>query len=214
MTRPAREPQRLDDQRFRDDVVKKILSVTNNVPPPTYAPSDDSLLMIEALANLQLNQMKVLDMGTGSGILGLYCSMHGADVTASDIDELAITEAGRAARTLGVTLKLLVSDLFSNIPGQFDLILFNPPYLPSKDCEDRSVDGGPEGTRLTNRFLNTLPTHLHRGAQALLMMSSLNDPASIQLRHRNFEFETVARRSLFFEELQVLRVRLRDNLAV
>jgi release factor glutamine methyltransferase len=140
--------------------------------------------------------------------------MQGADVTASDIDELAIKEVGRAARTLGVPLKLIVSDLFSNVSGQFDLILFNPPYLPSKGCEDRSVDGGPEGTMLTNRFLNALPTHLDRGAQALLLVSSLNDPTALQLRHHNLEFETVTRRSLFFEELQVLRVRLRDNLAI
>jgi release factor glutamine methyltransferase len=170
--------------------------------------------MIEALGNLQINRKKVLDMGTGSGILGLYCAMHHANVTASDIDELAIIEAGRAASTLGVRLKLLVSDLFSNIPGQFDLILFNPPYLPSKDCEDRTIDGGPDGTMLTNRFLDTLPTHLNTGAQALLMVTSLNDPASVRLRHSNFEFSTVARRSLFFEELQVLRVRLRNDLTI
>lgn len=214
MTRPARERQRLDAQRPLDGVLEKILSVTSNVPPPIYAPSDDSLLMIETLANLRLDRKKVLDMGTGSGILGLYCAMRGADVTASDIDELAIMEAGRAARTLGVRLKLLVSDLFSDVRGEFDLILFNPPYLPSKDCEDITIDGGPKGTMLTNRFLYALPTHLDRGAQALLLVSSLNDPASVRLRHGNFEFSTVARRSLFFEELQVLRVRLRDDLAV
>jgi release factor glutamine methyltransferase len=214
MTKPARERQRLDAQRSLDGVLKKVLSATSDVPPSIYAPSDDSLLMIEALANLQLDRKKVLDMGTGSGILGLYCATYGADVNASDVDELAIIEAGRAARTLGVRLKLLVSDLFSNVPGQFDLILFNPPYLPSKDCKDRTIDGGSEGTMLTNRFLDALPTHLDRGAQALLMVSSLNDPASVRVRHGNFEFSTVARRSLFFEELQVLRVRLRDDLAI
>jgi release factor glutamine methyltransferase len=214
MTSPVKERQQLDTQRFGDDVLRKVLSVTCNVPPPIYAPSDDSLLMIEALANLQVDRKKVLDMGTGSGILGLYCAMRGADVTATDIDELATVEAGRAARRLGVQLKLLVSDLFSHVPDRFDLILFNPPYLPSKDCQDRTIDGGPEGNVLTDRFLNDLPTHLDRGAQALLLLSSLNDPPSVQLRHSNFQFSTVARRSLFFEELRVLRVRLRDELAI
>jgi release factor glutamine methyltransferase len=213
MTRPANE-QRLNAQRVENNVLKKILSVTCNVRPPLYAPSDDSLLMIEALANTELSQKNVLDMGTGSGILGLYCAMHGADVTATDIDELATTEAGRAARRLAVRLKLFVSDLFSNVPDKFDLILFNPPYLPSKGCEDRSVDGGPDGTLLTSRFLTELPAHLDKGAYALLLLSSLNHPASVQLRHSNFQFSTVARRSLFFEELQVLRVRLRDDLAI
>lgn len=170
--------------------------------------------MVQALATIPLGQKKVLDLGTGSGILGLYCAMRGADVTASDVDEVAVTEAGRAAKRLGVELKLLLSDLFSNVAGKFDLVLFNPPYLPSKDYEDRTVDGGPRGTLLTDRFLNDLPAHLEKGGESLLLFSSLNDAASVQLRHGNIEFTTVARRSLFFEELQVLRVRLRDDFVI
>ena len=214
MTQPEREQQRQNNKSSPDAVLKKILPVTSIVPPRVYAPSDDSFLMIEALPPLQLRHKRVLDMGTGSGILGLYCALRGADVTASDIDDYAIKETGRAAEMLGARLKLLVSDLFSNVPGQFDLILFNPPYLPSRDREDITVDGGPGGTMLTDRFLHDLPTHLDRRGEALLMTSSLNDPSSIRLRHRSLEFSTVVRRSFFFEELQVLRVRLRDNLAI
>jgi release factor glutamine methyltransferase len=213
MTGPERE-QQLNNQDPPDAALKRILRVTNSVPPRVYAPSDDSFLMIEALTALQLSHKRVLDMGTGSGILGLYCALQGADVTASDIDDCAIKEAERAAKTFGVRMKLLVSDLFSNVPGQFDLIVFNPPYLPSRAREDKTIDGGPGGTMLTDRFLHALPAHLDRSGEALLMTSSLNDPCSLQLRHRSLAFSTVARRSLFFEELQVLRVRLRDNLAI
>ena len=170
--------------------------------------------MIEAFARLPLGGSRVLDMGTGSGILGLYCAMHGAEVTASDIDEATVGQVSRAAEALGVKIDLRLSDLFSNIPDRFDLILFNPPYLPSVGANDRSVDGGPGGTVLIDRFLDQLPKHLGRRAEALLLLSSVNDPISVQLRHRKLEFSTVVRKSLFFEELQVLRVRLRDDLMI
>jgi release factor glutamine methyltransferase len=194
--------------------LRKILSIANSVPASVYGPSDDSFLMIDVIARLPLNGKRVLDLGTGSGILALYCSMHGADVTASDVNEEAISEAGRTARILGVQMKLVVSDLFSNIQGRFDLILFNPPYLPSEGYGDRSVDGGPLGTTLIDRFLDRLSSHLNRNAETLLLLSTLNDPGSVQRRHGNFEFSTAATKRLFFEEIQVLRLRLGNDLAI
>jgi len=194
--------------------LKRILAITSNAPSPIYEPRDDSFLMIDAIGHIPLNGRSVLDMGTGSGILGLYCALHGAKVTASDIDQAAIDQVGRAAEALGVQIDLRLSDLFCDIPNRFELILFNPPYLPSVGVNDRSVDGGPAGTRLVDRFLEELPRNLDPKAEALLLLSSLNDPASVQLRHRNLEFSSIATKSLFFEELQVLRVRLRDDLMV
>jgi len=197
-----------------DTALKRILSTIKNAPARVYAPSDDSLLMIDAIARLPLSGRSVLDMGTGSGILGLYCAMRGAKVTVSDIDEAAVEEVDYAAEALGLQITSRLSDLFSNIPDRFDLILFNPPYLPSLGVDDRSVDGGPSGTMLADRFLEELPSHLRLRAEALLLLSSVNDPASVQLRHRKLEFSTVARKSFFFEELQVLRVRLGNELTV
>jgi release factor glutamine methyltransferase len=154
-------------------------------------------------------------MGTGSGILGLYCAMRGADVTASDIDESALEQTGSAARSLGLHVNLELSDLFSNLSAKFDLILFNPPYLPSEDYRDRSIDGGPNGVVMAHRFLKDLPAHLENSAAyGLLLLSSLNNPSSLEPMHPHLEFSIIAKRRLFFEELQVLRVRLRDNFTV
>jgi release factor glutamine methyltransferase len=170
--------------------------------------------MIEALTKMHLSRKRILDMGTGSGILGLYCAMNGADVTASDIDEAAIQETERAAKRLGVELRLYVSDLFLTLQGRFELIIFNPPYLPSQIREDRAVDGGPSGTMLIDTFLNALPEHLEKNGASLLLLSSLNDPNSVQQRHTNLNFTTIARRSLFFEEILVLRVSFRNDLTI
>jgi release factor glutamine methyltransferase len=206
--------RQLDSAGTDDELLKRIISVTGNPPPPLYAPSDDSLLMIDAIAHLPLSGKRVLDMGTGSGILALYCAMRGANVTAADIDQAAIEYVSHLATNLEIQINACFSDLFSKITSRFDLIFFNPPYLPSLKIVDRSIDGGSGGTVIANRFLAELPNHLARGAEAYLLLSSVNDPVSVQLRHENLDFRVVARKALFFEELQVLRVRLRDDLTI
>ena len=170
--------------------------------------------MIDAIDTLSLEGKSVLDLGIGSGILGLYCALRQADVTGADIDELAIRNTTDAARLLGVELKLVVSDVFSNTPSQFDLILFNPPYLPSEGIHDGTVDGGSRGRALILRFLEGLPGHLRKGGIALLLLSSLNSPSTLRKSYDSLEFSTIAKRAMFFEELEVLRVRLRNDLSI
>jgi release factor glutamine methyltransferase len=197
-----------------NEILRKILTATTHIPSKVYAPSDDTFLMVDAIAKLSVEGKDVLDMGTGSGLLGLYCALRSANVTASDIDEGAIDQTAKAARLLGVELKLVISDLFSNLPGQFDLILFNPPYLPSKDIHDKTVDGGPGGTSVINSFLSELPSHLHKDGEALLLLSSFNSPQALGQGYDMFDFSTITKRALFFEELKVLRVCLRNDLSI
>jgi release factor glutamine methyltransferase len=170
--------------------------------------------MVEGIATLPIEGKKVVDLGTGSGLLGLYCALRGAQVTASDVDPLAVEHTAIAARLLGVELQLIVSDLFSQLPGHFDLVLFNPPYLPSGDKHDRAIDGGPGGGTVINRFLEELPAHLQKDGTALLLLSSLNDLEVLRHSHSRYEFLTIIKRALFFEELEVLRVRLRNDLSI
>jgi release factor glutamine methyltransferase len=193
--------------------LRKIIQAIGDTPTNTYYPSDDSYLMLDALARLPLQEKKVLDVGTGSGVLALFCATHGAQVTATDIDRSSLRHADKASGILGLSLELIVSDLFSKVKGQFDLVLFNPPYLPSSALEDSAVDGGPGGAMLSRRFLEELPIHLKRAGTALLLVSSLNEPASWVERYPEFQFSVMAKRSLFFEELRVLGVRFREDLA-
>jgi HemK-related putative methylase len=198
-----------------DEILRKILAAMGNIPPRVYAPGDDTFLMVDAIATLSVEGKSVLDLGTGSGVLGLYCALRRAHVTAADIDELAIQHTADAAQLLHIELKLAVSDLFSNIHTQFDFVLFNPPYLPSEGgTHDGTVDGGSGGRELIIKFLEELPGHLRKDGTALLLVSSLNDPKTLRNSYDNFEFSTVAKRALFFEELEVLRVRLRDDLSI
>jgi release factor glutamine methyltransferase len=176
-----------------------------------YEPREDTFLVLEALGELSVEGLRVLDMGTGSGILATYCARRGADVTASDIDTNAIRALGRVSVHLNVNLKLIVSDLFSRIDGRFDLIFFNPPYLPSHGVDDQTVDGGENGARVINGFLNQVSQHLTEDGFAMLLVSSLNKPERLGSQFPNLRFETLRDRSLFFERLYVLRVSRQRN---
>jgi release factor glutamine methyltransferase len=197
----------LGDSRI-EGFVKEFLAVRIE-RPTTYEPREDSFLMLEALAGLSLRELRVLDMGTGSGILAAYCARRGADVTASDIDNEAIKALRLTSDRMGISIKLITCDLFSKIQERFDIVVFNPPYLPSSMIDDRTTDGGKRGIEVINRFLNELPQHLSENGRGMLVLSSLNDPECLMMRYPSLSFKTLRERSLFFETLCVLETRVR-----
>ncbi len=189
--------------------IDQILHAINDLPGRTYAPNDDSFLIIDVLSNLLLHDKKVLDIGTGSGILGLFCAQNGAHVTVTDVDDTILENVSAAASELGLEIKTIKSNMFLKIDGQYDIVLFNPPYLPSTRIEDSTIDGGVHGRRFIDQFFEGLATHLKHDGLALLLVSSLNDPHSIVQKHPEYSITVAARRSLFFEELQALLCRFR-----
>lgn len=197
-----------------EEILRKILRAIGHVPKSVYSPGDDTFLMLDAITKISVGGKQVLDVGTGSGILGLFCASRGALVTVTDVDQLALEHAQKAARVLGLSFQTILSDMFSNVQGKFDLVTFNPPYLPSSTVEDRTVDGGRGGIALSKRFLGGLADYLKCDGTALLLISTLNDSGSlISEANPEFQCEVLAKRQLFFEELQVLSVRFRDDLA-
>ncbi len=191
------------------NVVSQILRAIGTPSKTVYSPSEDSFLMLQALSSIELNDLTVCDIGTGSGILGLFCAIKGADVTVTDINEIALHETLVAAKRLGILVKPVLSDIFAEVNREFDFALFNPPYLPSEVVIDRAVDGGPDGVALIRKFLRGLPTRLKHNGHGLLLLSSLNNPTKVISEYPEFSFEVLATRQVFFEELQVLDLRLR-----
>ena len=187
----------------------QILRTIGTPSKAVYHPSDDTFLMLQVLSNLKLDDQTVCDIGTGSGILGLFCAVQGADVTVTDISEIALRETVAAAKQLKVSISSILSDVFSGVNGKFDYVLFNPPYLPSEEIWDSAVDGGRQGLSVTLKFLNGLPSRLRKKGHGLLLLSSLNNPAKVISEYPQFSFNVLATRRGFFEELQVLDLRLR-----
>jgi release factor glutamine methyltransferase len=173
----------------------------------TYEPGEDSFLLLQTLSALDLHALHVLDMGTGSGILAAYCARRGAYVVASDIDKDAIKDLQLTSNKMGISIKLVACDLFSKIHDRFDIVVFNPPYLPSSRIKDRTIDGGKSGTEVVSRFLGELTQHLVENGRGIIIVSSLNDPENLMASHPSLSFRTMREAPLFFERLYVLEVK-------
>lgn len=83
-----------------------------------------------ASAALQLGKKVVLDMGCGTGYIGIFLVRHGVSVDATDLSEKAVANAKYNAEKNGVVLNVFSSNLFQNISRKYDLIIFNPPRIP------------------------------------------------------------------------------------
>jgi len=205
MTDSSRSPR---DARIKD-FLEEFLAFRIE-PATTYEPREDTFLILDALAQLSLRGLRVLDMGTGSGILAAYCARRGADVTASDIDDEAIGTLRLTSDRMGISIKLIACDLFAKIHERFDVVVFNPPYLPSSTIDDRTTDGGERGIEVINRFLSELPQHLAENGRGMLIVSSLNDPERLVTHHPKLSFKTVREKLLFYETLYVLEAEARQ----
>src|SRR5512138_3838286 len=86
-----------------------------------YDPSEDSYLLVEAALAEARPGERVLEVGTGSGVVALFLKDR-ARVIATDISPLACANA----RLNGV--EVIRADLYHGVRGPFDLVVFNPPY--------------------------------------------------------------------------------------
>ncbi|MBN1924043.1 MAG: methyltransferase [Nanoarchaeota archaeon] len=145
-----------------------------------YEPLEDSFLLQKWVSKLCKDKV-VLDMGTGSGIQAITAFQAGAKrVVAADLDREAILEAGKNFKAKNMPIRLVESDLFSNIDDneKFDIIIFNPPYLPYDEnlVGDVDLSGGEIGNELSIRFLSEAVKHLNPEGFILLILSSVSDP--------------------------------------
>ncbi|MDD4004702.1 MAG: peptide chain release factor N(5)-glutamine methyltransferase [Elusimicrobiaceae bacterium] len=125
----------------------------------------------------------VLDLGAGSGCIACALALRAkARVTASDISPDALAVAKTNAEALGAAVRFVRSDLFAGITGKFDLIVSNPPYIPSEELAGLApevrrepacaLDGGPDGLELLRRIIGEAPAHLNPGGVLMLETGS------------------------------------------
>ncbi len=184
--------------------------VTRNV----YEPAEDSFLIADQIPYYR--SKRTLDLGTGCGILALVSAEKAQEVVVKDINPFASSCAKMNSELNGLDFKIevLVGDLFDPIrtKRRFDLIVFNPPYLPELNIplEDYYLNsawsGGSDGRRVTDRFLEEFPRYLERNGNVLLVQSSLSGIQSTisKLLMKKFQVEIVASKHLQFEEVVVL----------
>lgn len=182
-----------------------------------YEPAEDSFLFAE---NLDVGEGDVvLDMGTGCGILGIIAAEKASKVSAVDVNPHAVRCAKKNAELGGVSDRLffIQGDLFTTIrTGEiFDVILFNAPYLPSGDVENRSIDrswmgrawsGGPTGREVIDSFIQKSPKYLKQNGHIFLMQSTLSGISETlrKFRDNGLTASVIAERALPFFETVVL----------
>jgi release factor glutamine methyltransferase len=164
-----------------------------------YEPREDSGLLVKYVKKFAKG--KVLDLGTGSGIQAETALKFTKDVLATDIDK----ESVKYVKNKGIKAK--VSNLFSNIKEKFDLIIFNPPYLPKEILEDKEskkiTTGGKYGYEILEKFFAQVTKYLNKNGKILIVFSSLTNKNKIDkiLKENNFKFRLLESKKIFFETL-------------
>lgn len=185
------------------------LSVSDGV----YEPAEDSFLLAKHASALK---GRVLDMGTGCGISALANAKANPDneVIGADTSPEAVRCATENAKANKLTnARFVVSDFFDRVEGEFDAIIFNPPYLPTEYKErvdgplNLAFDGGKDGRRVLERFLGEFDSHMKPGGALLLLQSSINGPVKTRrfLERLGYKVALEGREDFFFESIWALR---------
>ena len=172
-----------------------------------YPPSDDSILFIQSL-DVKEGE-KILEIGCGSGVVSIHCAKNGCQVTCGDINPKAVELTRRNAELNGVSLDVHETDVYSDIVGRFDTILFNLPYLPVDEdgLLARSWSGGPDGLGPLPDLLEGAPEHLTENGRIVIVISSLMDTQALWDLLDMYEVSTLGELKLFFEKLAVLQIK-------
>lgn len=159
--------------------VQEFMGMPFFVDEHVLIPRQDTEILVEtALEKIRKKpaKPKVLDLCTGSGCIGIsVAKMSESEVTCSDISLEALHVAKRNAVFLGVTARMVQSDLFTDLRGEvFDYILSNPPYIRSADIETlmpevrdfeprTALDGKEDGLAFYRYITEAAGTYLRKG---------------------------------------------------
>lgn len=138
-------------------------------------PRQDTEISVETLLKIIKNNKiyNMLEIGCGTGIVSISVDLETKiDVTAVDISKRAIENSIINKEKLGSGIKIMKSDLFSNIKESFDLIYSNPPYIKSDEIEKLQVevrkheprlalDGGEDGLNFYRKIIEKAPEYLN-----------------------------------------------------
>lgn len=173
-------------------------------PTETYLPSDDTALLIRALSGS--GSGSCLEIGFGSGavlqsLLPRFSLVVGTDITSSD-----------QARAAKGSAEVVLADRASCFrEGTFDLVAFNPPYLPSGAIRDSTVDGGRGGIEVPMRFLDDALRVLKVDGRIVVLLSDHGDLKGFvsYCIDLGLSVRVTARDALFYESLVVYEIRRR-----
>lgn len=165
--------------------------------------------------------LKILDLCTGSGCiaLALAAQLPHACVTAVDISPRALQVARHNAERLKLQEKItfIESDLWEKVQGDFDIIVSNPPYIPSGDLPGLmrevqaepalALDGGPDGLQLTRQIIRRAGRFTHAGSILGLELCQ-GQPAGVAALLNGLGWRATVKKDIFGIERFVLAQKI------
>ena len=180
---------------------------------PIYEPAEDSYLMSRILKEqvpdlIEKNpNLKFLEIGAGSGIhleTAKSLGIKNENIFSSDIDKKSVSHCN----LLG--FNCIHSDLFENIQGKYNILIFNPPYLPDDAREPKSsklaTTGGKKGNEIILKFLEQAKDYLKIGGKIFLITSSLAE--DVHFEKLGYKAKEIGCENLFFERLCIWELNL------
>ena len=167
-----------------------------------YEPEKDSYLLQKVLQENILNKnISAIEIGIGSGIqLQTLKKLGVKEIQGVDLNSQAVEHC----KKLG--FNVWQSDLFEKVREKYNLIIFNPPYLPEDKREDEEskviTTGGKEGSEIINEFLRQAKDHLKENGKIFLLISNL----AKGLNFSGYNKKVLEQEKLFFEKLEVLEL--------
>ena len=197
--------------------------LTIKLHPEVYEPAEDTFLLIDAV-NIKKNET-VLEIGTGCGIVALEYARIGANVICTDINPYAVKLAEENfsinKSIIKGSFEVRKGDLFKPLKENepFDVIIFNPPYLPTKRNEliggsgwfDIATNGGLDGLKVTKKYIDDISNFLKEEGSAYFVFSSLSDRKKLEnyIFKKNFNFKIVANNRFNDEILSIYKIKKR-----
>ncbi len=192
----TRRANALADRRARGEPVARIVGhkqfwdLDLELGPATLVPRPDTETLVEvALAFARRRgaepPIRVLDLGTGTGaiLLALLSELRGASGVGTDVAPGALAVAAQNARRLGFASRaaFVAGNWTAMLAGQFDLVVSNPPYIPTADIATldvdvrdhdprRALDGGTDGLNAVRAILADVRRLLAPGGRAFIEM--------------------------------------------
>lgn len=160
--------------------VQEFMGLAFGVNKHVLVPRQDTEVLVESVLEVLKPEMRVLDMCTGSGCILIsllkLCGLADVSGVGVDISEEALQVARKNAEKLGVEATWIHSDLFSNIEGQYDVIVSNPPYIRTSVIEELkeevkfhdpfiALDGKEDGLYFYRRIVEESPRYLKKGGK-------------------------------------------------
>lgn len=189
----------------RTHLTPRSLALDLGIHPAVYEPAEDSFLLAKALAPpsptpaKSLEGVRLLDLGCGGGLVGLWTALQGARVTAVDLNPHAVELTLANAMRLGLKerLEAYLGHLFQALPENtagFDIIACNPPYLPAdphrrtgrprpREAHETAhwqavaLESGTDGAEAARRVLREAPGWLRRSSASLSSASLPPSPS-------------------------------------